>query len=261
MTYKDLKNISEVILKTIARLLTKIIEVTIQVIYLFLKTLKKLWIKLIRPISESIIKFLIYGKDRASTITIIVVFVGVTYALAMNGDIDPDRMPSFNSKGERHPDLYKSESLDDWISKHCDTQTILIKDKIIWYATYQKIKPEVVFAISFADTQCGNRLTTQFNYGNVGNFTDSRFYYKNAFDGWKAIVDTLNNKYLGKNEKIGQLSNGGRKAIGSKHNCSNSIRGWSCYATSEENWSRNTVRALRVMMNNDKIDNNYKIRL
>jgi len=134
-------------------------------------------------------------------------------------------------KGEAHPDVIVSESLAEWVYNNCDEETV-----------------KVVFAIAWADTNCGQNLTTPNNPGNVNNNDrGNRVGYFTMLDGWKAIVDVLNNKYIGNNTLIGQLSEGGRSIIGSTHTCANAIDGYKCYATSEYNWNKNVQRALASM--------------
>ena len=190
------------------------------------------------------------------------VICSYAYTYAFNSDIDPKRIPAeYNPQGEKHPDVKKSTGLDDWIAKHCDKETIKIKDKIKWYAEYKKVKPEIVFAISWADTQCGLKMSTEHNYGNVGNNDrGDRVGFNSAFEGWQAIIDTLNNKYLKGNTMIGQLSNGGRKVIGAKYICKDAIIPYKCYATSEYNWNANASRALSGILN-AKVGENYTIRM
>jgi len=261
MNYYYLRKLLKKTLSNIYEISKILIHLLIKSTFLLAKLLKKLWMNIIRPLSLGVLRL------KREQVFVLVVFFGLTWILAF-GDSGSQRhrMPTVqaghNEQGEKHPDLYTSESLDDWVSKHCDVQTILIKDKIKWYAKYKKIKPEVVFAISWADTQCGAKMATRHNYGNVGNNDrGTRVGFNSAFEGWQAIVDTLNNKYLKGNTVVGQLSGGGRKQIGSKYSCANAIIPYKCYATSFYNWQANTVRALRVIMKDDKIDNNYKIRI
>ena len=249
-------------LGTIFAALTRIIKVVIHVVYQFLKTLKVLWLRIIRPLSEWIIRSLMYGKNRGSAVFLIITFVGVTYAIAMNTDIDPSRLPAeYNAGGEQHPTVYKAENIDDWVKKHCTKDTYDIVDKVKWYAEYQGVRPEVVFAISWADSNCGKRLKSKNNFGNVGNNDrGDTVAYKNAFSGWKALVDALNNDNMRGLQKIGHLSGGGRKQIPTIHTCDNAPAPHKCYATTiYANHINNMVRALKGM--NIKADANYPIRI
>jgi len=177
-----------------------------------------------------------------------------------DSSIQAHRIPEANAKGEPHPIVKQSSNLDEWIDKHCDEDTIKIKDKIKWYAEYSKIKPETVFAIVWADTQCGKKLTTKYNYGNVGNNDrGDRIGFQSAFAGWQAVIDTLNNKYLKGNTMIGQLSNGGRKMIKAKYICKHAIIPYKCYASSWENHINNMLRALDSMGYNSSAK--YPIRI
>ena len=201
-----------------------------------------------------------YGKNRGSAVFLIVTFVGVTYAIAMNTDIDPSRLPAeYNAKGEQHPTAYKADTLKEWVQKNCSKDTYEVVDQVIWYSKYKGVKPEVVFAIGFADSTCATNLTGKNNPGNVGIYKGSFFQYNTMFEGWQAIVDTLNNKYLHKNTMIGQLSPGGRNEIKAKNPCNKPVRGYSCYCSSIENWNTNTKRALSSMLGKN-VSANYKIR-
>lgn len=173
-----------------------------------------------------------------------------------------DYKDEFNPNGEMHSPLEKVKDLSEWIDKHCDEQTKLVAEKVRWYARYQGIREEVPFAISWADSRCGQDLTTANNYGNVGN-TDSgaRMGFKNAFRGWISIIDTLNNQNMHGIEKVGHLSQGGRNKMVVKNSCYRAPAPYKCYASSEYNWNANVLRALRVINGDDSIDENFLIRL
>jgi len=74
-------------------------------------------------------------------------------------------------------------------------------------------------------------------------------------EGWQALIDTLNNKYISGIEIVGHLSQGGRYAIGSMYDCANAPAPYKCYATSPENWNKNVLRALSVIYNVDVYEN------
>jgi len=60
------------------------------------------------------------------------------------------------------------------------------------------IDPDLLVCIAFADSGLGNDLTTDYNYGNVGNNDrGDRVAYDNVTDGVAAIAEVLNNQYLG----------------------------------------------------------------
>ena len=168
----------------------------------------------------------------------------------------------FAPNGEMHPQIVKSQGVREFVRNNCTQETIDIMEYIIWYAEYNGIKKEVPFAIAWADSTCGKNLTTQFNYGNVGNNDrGDRVGFKNAFDGWMAIIDTLNNKNLKGLEKVGHLSQGGRNKMSVKNSCYGAEAPFKCYATSEFNHNANSIRALRTMTGDDKLDENFKIRI
>jgi|TARA_Y100000296_G_scaffold87322_1_gene132115 hypothetical protein len=110
------------------------------------------------------------------------------------------------------------------------------------------IKPEVIVAIATADSNLGINLRTEYNLGNVGNTATA----SKSFDSWesgiRAIASTLNNQYLGSHTTIGQLSVGGGGT-------------GKIYASSLENWNRNTLAALRDMYQDPTIDESFLFRI
>ena len=180
---------------------------------------------------------------------LVIILIAVSFAFSLKVFLNSKYYKDeYNPQGGMHPRLEKSEDLGDWIIKHCDAETVEIAPYIMWYAEYNGIKKEVPFAISWADSRCGQDLTTRYNYGNVGN-TDggARRGFANAFDGWMAIVDTLNNRHLSGLEKIGHFSQGGRNNMVVQYSCHGAPSPFKCYATSEYNWNKNVTRALTVM--------------
>lgn len=100
------------------------------------------------------------------------------------------------------------------------------------------IKPEVVACIAWADSGLGKALKSSFNYGNVGN-TDSWkvVHFKSAEQGIGAIAQTLNGKYLGRKQTIGDLS----YAWNCKIDCDK------VYATSNSNRETNVRNCLKLI--------------
>lgn len=100
---------------------------------------------------------------------------------------------------------------------------------------------DLLVAITGADSSYGKNLTTDFNPGNVGNTSGGA---RRGFDSWQegvdAICSTLNNQYLGNTMLIGELSNGGRDALGLP-SCGGENK---CYAHSAESWNRNVLAIL-----------------
>jgi hypothetical protein len=163
----------------------------------------------------------------------------------------------------QHPVVKGTHDLESFILNNCDKETQKVWTHVAWYATYQGIKPEVVFAISYADSGCGTNLTTENNPGNIGAFDGGSggWGYSNMFSGYKALVDTLNNSHLKSNYMIGHLSEGGRRKLNAYHRCHTTPDGWKCYATSIENWSYNTVNALRAIYQNKYLDDTFEFRI
>ena len=159
-----------------------------------------------------------------------------------------------NSKGEVHSAIKDGNSLKQFVYNNCTQEVHGIYDEIVAYSEGQGIKPEIVFAITWSDSQCGHHLTTPNNYGNVGNNDrGARLGYFTPLEGFKAVIDTLNNKYMSGLVKVGDLSNGGRTGTniftgtGAQYSCSDAPMPYKCYATSTENWHNNILRALKVI--------------
>jgi len=185
-------------------------------------------------------------------VIVLIVFAVLTMVYTKSPDqiANAQYKTEYNSGGEQHPDLYEVSSLDEWILKHCDSETYRIREQIKWYATEQKIKPRIVFAIAWADTGCGKNMKTTNNPGNVGNNDrGDTMSFSSSFIGWTKIVDTLNNRNLRGLQYVGQMSQGGRNDMpGTKYRCSNAPAPYKCYATSEYNWNKNVMRALSSMI-------------
>jgi hypothetical protein len=164
----------------------------------------------------------------------------------------------------QHPVVRGTGGLESFVLNNCDQETQKIWEKVAWYATYQGIKPEIIFAIAFADSGCGTNMTkgTSNNPGNVGN-NDSggRQSFANAFRGWIAIVDTLNNKNMRGIEKIGHLSQGGRNKMSVKYSCYGAPAPFMCYALSESNHNYNVINSLRSIYRDKTIDENWEFRI
>lgn len=155
---------------------------------------------------------------------------------------------AFNPKGEKHPQIVKGGTIEQFIYSNCTPEVMDVYAEVAEYARANGVNPAMPFAIAWADTGCGSQLSTPNNYGNVGNNDrGDRIGHFTPFDGFKAIVDTLNNQYIGMNQTIGQLSQGGRNVIGSTYACSNAIVGYKCYASSDYNWNFNVLNALNQM--------------
>ena len=166
-----------------------------------------------------------------------------------------------NSKGERHSRIRDGQGIKQFVYNNCDKGTQSVWGEVVQAAQQNGIRPEIVFAISWADSACGNALSTPNNYGNINNNDrGNRVGFFTPLAGYKAIIQTLDNKYIGLNTNIGQLSGGGRIKIQAQHGCSDAVMGYKCYATSIENWHNNIKRALHVILN-EQVPNNFKFRL
>jgi len=109
-------------------------------------------------------------------------------------------------------------------------------------------------AISVADTSLGKHLKTPFNYGNVGNWDDGRTSsFTSKEEGIESIFRAMTNGYLKNATKLCHLS------VGGWNECpeGKTINGGKFYASSKENWSRNTNWAMSWMLG--KAYGNYSI--
>lgn len=102
------------------------------------------------------------------------------------------------------------------------------------------IKEWVVLCITVAETSWGNRWAWGKNIWSVGsNDRWDRPVYALEQAGLEAIGKTLANRYLGKIQTLGCLSNAG--------SCQSRDDHWYRYATSEWSWERNMVACLSVI--------------
>lgn len=115
--------------------------------------------------------------------------------------------------------------------------------KLYWqdYNTRKKladkhwIKVEVAVAIAFADTHLWYATKTTNNIWNVGNTDNGRTRTPDTLEQWiEAIFSTLNWRYLGNKQAIGDLS----YAWDCKIDCTK------VYATSNENRQNNVLNSL-----------------
>lgn len=186
-----------------------------------------------------------------------------------NKTTQPKLPDEFNSSGEKHTDVFipsgenKKSKVRDFVNKNCSKSVSEVFDKSYEYAISRNIKPEIVYAIALADTGCGKNLTTKNNITNISNNDrGNRRGFNSVYDAWVASVNALDNKWMGKNRTIADLSNGGKKKTGSKYSCRTAPVGFKCWATSEYNWHKNTTRALRSMsLTNENNFDNVEIRL
>jgi hypothetical protein len=105
------------------------------------------------------------------------------------------------------------------------------------------IDPSFVICIWLAESTLWNNLSTAFNVWNVWNNDRwDRVAYKNAEEWIYAIVQTLNNRFLGNYSYLAQLSWWWRKEVWLS-GCWESPTEY-CYASSMDNWHNNMKRCL-----------------
>jgi len=111
-----------------------------------------------------------------------------------------------------------------------------------------KLDPSFLMCVGLAETGLGRHLKTGYNVGNIGN-TDSggTYEFASARDGIYWMGKTLNNSYLGKYERLSDLSRWGNKD-------------GSIYASSSKNWHTNIINCLSALKGRF-IEDDYKFRL
>lgn len=111
-----------------------------------------------------------------------------------------------------------------------------------------KIDPSFLMCVGLAETGLGKNLKTAYNVGNVGN-TDSggTYDFASAREGVYWMIKTLNNRYLGKYEGVGDLSRWGNKD-------------GAIYASSSKHWHTNVIRCLSALKGRF-IEDDYRFRL
>lgn len=102
------------------------------------------------------------------------------------------------------------------------------------------IKEGVIACITVAETSWGKAWYGKNNPWNVGNNDRGDRVRYALIETWlEKIAQTLNNKYLGKIQTLGCLSNAG--------SCQSWDNHWHRYATSNGNWERNMVWCLSTI--------------
>ena len=116
-----------------------------------------------------------------------------------------------------------------------------LNPSVIWNVeNHYGIKEWVILCITVAETSWGNRWAWWKNIWSVwSNDRWDRPTYALMESGLEDIWKTLNNRYLGKTQTLGCLSNAG--------SCQNWDDNWKRYATSDGNWQRNMVACLSVI--------------
>lgn len=131
-----------------------------------------------------------------------------------------------------------------------------------WIELGKKYKIDYTLAISiaWADSHLWKALKSTNNIGNVWN--NDRWdvvHYDSLEKGIEAIFRTLNNRYMGGNEIIGELSGEGRTRLNITP-CSNVPAPNKCYATSLWVWSTNVTNAMSVI-HNKEIREDFEFRI
>ena len=131
-----------------------------------------------------------------------------------------------------------------------------------WIKLGEKYKVDYTLpiCIAWADSHLGKALKSTNNIGNVGNNDRWQVVHYDSMDkGIEAIFRVLNNKYLGWNKQLWELSGEGRQRM-SMTGCENAPAPKKCYATSKGVWSTNVSNCLSVL-HNKEITESYFFRL
>ena len=146
----------------------------------------------------------------------------------LNASWDAQEMPVLVATEEH--ERFKELATDYWL----DAGTIWNVENHYW------IKEWVILCITVAETSWGNRWAWGKNIWSVGsNDRWDRPTYA-LMESWlEDIGKTLNNKYLGKIQTLGCLSNGG--------SCQSWDDNWKRYATSDWNRQKNMVACLSTI--------------
>lgn len=145
----------------------------------------------------------------------------------------------------------KSEEL---LKKYWLWKTFMFRKE---YGEKHKIKYPVAICIAKADTSLGKFMKSTNNIGNVWNNDRGDVKHYGELSHWiEAIFKTLNNRYVGNNNTIWELSQWGRANMG--------IAGcWEkntyCYATSESSWNINVINCLNMLYDNE-VDEYFEFR-
>jgi len=137
----------------------------------------------------------------------------------------------------------------------------------ILLAKERKVNPALWWSIAFADTGCGKHMKGRQNYTNIGSLDrGGTFHYNTKIHNVWDTFNTLQNKYLGGYQKLGLLSNGGRQYFYEKHHSKKDKIDWlnnnkKIYASSPHNWNRNVLNAMRFIIGDLDINEDYEFRL
>lgn len=130
----------------------------------------------------------------------------------------------------------------------------------ILFGEQDRIDYALPICVAWADSHLGKALASKNNIGNVGNNDRwDRVEYKSMEDWINAIYRALNNKWMGGNTKLAQLSGEGRKRLGIE-GCNETKVNQKCYATSPQVWHTNVRNCLSVI-HNQEIWDDYNFRL
>ena len=146
----------------------------------------------------------------------------------LNASGDAQQMP--NIVAETSHDRFKKLCEAYWL----DASKIREVENHYW------IKEGVVACITVAETSWGKAWYGKNNPWNVGNNDRGDRVRYALMETWlEKIAQTLNNRYLGKIQTLGCLSNAG--------SCQSWDNYWHRYATSNGNWERNMVWCLSTI--------------
>lgn len=153
--------------------------------------------------------------------------------------------------------LTTQERAKEWLEKAWLGHTL---NAWIMFWEQDRIDYTLPICVAWADSHLWKALASKNNIGNVGNDDRGRrVEYKSMEDWINAIFRALNNKWMGGNEVIGQLSGEGRKRLWIE-GCKETKVNEKCYATSMWVWSTNVTNCMSVI-HNEQIDEKYMFRI
>lgn len=183
-----------------------------------------------------------------------------TYKNTLHGE-DLEAYRKHKEKYAPKEDEY-GKALQAHLDKHAADE---FKDANMWreIGKEHNIHSAFLVAIAQADTSLGKKTLTKWNVGNVGNADrgclspETKCEFGSPREGVEAMAKALNNQYLGGLTKLGELSNGGRTALGLPA-CG--VSGAKCYASSADTWNTN-VKIIVGQLTGAAIDENWNFRL
>lgn len=153
--------------------------------------------------------------------------------------------------------LTTQERAKEWLEKASLGYTLPT-----WIRLGEKYKVDYALpiCIAWADSHLWKALKSTNNIGNVWNNDRGQVVHYDSMDKWiEAIFRVLNNKYLGWNKQLWELSGEGRQRM-SMTGCENAPAPKKCYATSKGVWSTNVSNCLSAI-HDKEITESYFFRL